>query len=320
MIKVKAVDSKEVQGVMEHMRHIPKLRQFITCKTSDVLLSLGTDPAIGKVYGVEVGERYQGAKTHKHFGDMHLFYPAEKQVITDLFEACDKVHKILSRLGLEFLLDAIIWEIVPHTGGKWAGKYIYKRKGEEVTCRIRLQLEHSPASEYVYLLLHEIAHHMHFMFATGKKLNAKWVQLFNTSIKPQTIKKEVSQSLLENLIAGEDLPSDYRRLIPEEDTLSYKWILRTISQVHGITVQELDILFEAGYKDDIRALWPTRTISHKELEPVISEYSCVNWRETFAEAFSLHYGRKKNDAALPDPVIKLLERSISYAKTQQEKS
>lgn len=318
LLKVREVDGKSISGIYEHMRHIPKLRQTATINVKDVVINLGTDPQIGKVYGVEVGERYQGTLTHEHFGDMHLFYKIEKAVKRDLFTACDKVYKILKKLGIDFILDDIVWEIVPVTGGKWAGMHIYSKKGDDVINRIKLQLEADAATEYVYLLMHELGHQLHKNFVTGKKLNAKWIKLFNTSIRPQTIKKEVSATLLENLIAGEDLPSDYRRLIPEDDQLAYKWILRTISQTHGISVAELDILFEADERDSIRALWPTRTISHKELEPVISEYACKNYKETLAEAFSIAYTKRNRDP-LPENVMKLLEKSISYAKTQRER-
>ena len=47
--------------------------------------------------------------------------------------------------------------------------------------------------------------------------------------------------------------------------------------------------------------------------------ACKNYKETFAEAFSLAYTKRNRDR-LPDNVMKLLEKSISYAKTQQEKS
>lgn len=319
LFKAREVDKKDVTGIYEHLRHIPKLRQTATISMKDVVINLGPDPMVGKVYGAEVGERYQGAIDHEHFGQLHLFYKIEKDVKKDLMLACDKVYKILRKLGIDFILNDVIWEIVPRTGGKWAGMHIYSRKGDEVMNRIKLQLETEPASEYVYLLMHELGHQLHKNFVTGKKLNARWIKLYNTSIKPQNIKKEVSSQLLENLLAGEDLPSDYRRLLPEEDQLAYKWVLRNIAQTYGISVNELDILFEAEEKDDIRKIWPTRTISHKELEPVISEYACKSYKETFAEAFALAY-TKRNRESLPDNVIRLLEKSISYAKTQQEKA
>ena len=319
LFKAREVDKKDVTGIYEHMRHIPKLRQVGTISFRDVLINLGPDPAVGKVYGIEVGERYQGAVDHEHFGQIHLFYKMEKDVKKDLFLACDKVYKILRKLGIEFILDGVIWEIVPVTGGKFAGMHILSRKGDEVTNRIKLQLESDPASEYVYLILHELGHQLHKNYVTSNRLNARWIKLFNTSIKPQNIKKEVSSTLLENLLAGEDMPSDYRRLLPAEDQAAYRWVLRSIAQTYGISVNELDILFEADEKEDIRRIWPTRTISHKELEPVISEYACKSYKETLAETFALMY-TKRNREALPDTAIRLMEKSISFAKTQREKS
>jgi hypothetical protein len=150
---------------------------------------------------------------------------------------------------------------------------------------------------------------------TGTKLNAAWVRCFNTSIKVQTIRKDVSQNLIDKLLGGEERPSDFKTGLDEEQRNAYNWILRTIKTEHAVSVRELDILFEAGYKNDIKALWPVRTIHNKELKPTVSEYATTNYHELIAEAVSMHLCRRK----LPSDVTKLVEKSLSYAKANREK-
>jgi hypothetical protein len=68
-------------------------------------------------------------------------------------------------------------------------------------------------------------------------------------------------------------------------------------------------------KDDIRGLWPLRNIPRKELAPIVSEYATKNHKELFAESFAYLLTGKK----LPEPIVRLLEKSISHAKANVEK-
>ena len=121
--------------------------------------------------------------------------------------------------------------------------------------------------------------------------------------------------MLDGLLSQQDNPSDFKSTLAEEEALAYKWILRTIQSVHGLSVKELDFLFEAGMLDDIKKLWPVRTIPRKELEPIVSEYATKNYKELFAETFAFYFTKKK----LPEPLKRLLEKSMSYAKSNREK-
>lgn len=321
LMKVRESTDEDITGILEHMPHLQRFRSSITVKHKEVIALLGPNPAEGRVHGIDVAQRYQGKKTHPKVGDVHFFYDIDKAVVTDLMTAFDKVYNLLKKRGLDFLVDDIVWEILPYTGGKYAGMFIHKKiKGEdEALNRIQLHIESQPASEWPFLILHELGHHLHTNFATSKKLNAVWVRLFNTSVRVHSIKKETSQELLDSMLDGEDLPSDFKTSLDEEQALSYKWILRTIQQLNGLSVRELDLMFEADMKDDIRKLWPTRTISHKELAPVISEYSCKSYRETLAECFAFYCTVRKLPSGdkLPESVVRLMEKTISYAKTNR---
>lgn len=305
----------DVEAVLEKMCHIPGHRLTLTVAKKDLVLNLGQTPQHGKVYGLDVTNLYYTKKMHNHFGMVYFFYKPRKEVVKDLWAAMDKTYVILKKRGLEFLLEDIIWEVMPYHKEKYAGMFI-RSKNPKIPDRIQIWPEIMPANLYIYVLLHEIGHNMHLNFATGKKLNALWLRLFNTSIRVASVKKEVSASLLESLMSQEDPPSAFKSSLGEEEALAYKWIIRTIQSVNALSIKDLDTLFEADMRGDIRSVWPLRTIPRKELAPIISEYATKNVKETIAESFAFVLTGKK----LPEPIVKLLERTISYAKANREKS
>jgi len=309
-------DAKSVEAVLEKDCHIQGMRHTLTVALSDVVVNLGPDPHPGKVYGHDVGSVHRKRVTHKAFGDVHFFYRPEKQVITDLSEAMTKVGAALKKQGTSFLLSNVVFEVLPFNGEKYAGRFMMS-KNDKIPKRIQIRPEIMPASEYAYVLYHELGHNLHMDFCkASKKLNAQWLKLFNTSIRVETIKKDKSLHLMNALMAGEECPSDFKRGLDEDDALAFKWIIRTIQQVNGLAIQDLDTLFEADMKEEIAKVWPVRNIPRKELAPIISDYAAVSFKETFAEAYAFYMTKKK----LPESIVKLLERSISYAKANHDKT
>lgn len=317
LLKVSSVTKGIVSGVLEKDSHVPGRKTLIEVPSKDILVNLGNDPAHGKVYGVDVSNRFSGKNIHEHFGPVYWMYTPEREVGRQLMLAFDKAWKVLKHNRLDFIIDqdSCIWEILPYEGEKYAGMYKRMKNASKSPHRLQIRPECMPASDYVYVVIHELAHHMDCEYMKGTKIRAAWIRLFNTSIKLQTIRKDQSVDLMEALLEGEIRPTDFKSSLSEEDTLVYKLILQTIQKNTGLSPKELDVLFEADCKDDIRTVWPARSISKKELAPVISEYSTKNYRETIAEAVSFHLTGKK----LPANVVKLLEKTYSYCRTQAEK-
>ena len=281
------------------------------------MIDLGSNPHPGVVYGQDVTSRYLGSKRHDFFGQISFLYKPSSDVSKKLMEAFDHSASILTKAGLGEPMNSV-WEVRSHEiKAKWAGYYKRSKAPEKNPHRFSIRPESVPVSimELSYVILHEYAHHLHAENLTGPKINAAWVRLFNTSIKLQTIKKEQSQQLLDLLIDGEERPSDFKTGLEEDHRNAFNWIIRTIKADHAVSIKELDLLFEAGYKDDISSLWPKVTLNKKDLNPVVSEYATVSYRELFAEAFAFHFTKKK----LPDGVTKLLEKSLSFARANTEK-
>jgi len=318
LLKVDSVDKSIVQGTLERNSHISQLKKTVEVLVKDVVADLGTSPHYGKAYGCDTSNIYAGRKSHDDFGSLHFFYKPEKEKAKQLTDAFTKVSKSLVHAGLDFLIDpsTCIWEILPYHGEKYAGMYIRSKNVDKTPHRFQIRPEMMPYGEFPYVIYHELGHHLHLEFATGKKLQAEWVRLYNTSIKVTPIKKEKSQELLDALLAGEDRPSDFKTNLSEEDTLVYKWIIRVIGQQHSLSIKELDLLFEAQYFEDIRGIWPVRGVPMKDLAPIVTEYATKNFKELIAESFAFRMVGKK----LPKSVDALLDKTLSYAKANHDKS
>jgi hypothetical protein len=308
-------DAKSVESVLEKNCHIQGQRHTMTVELSDIILNLGPKPHAGKVYGQDVVALHRKRADHDVFGDIHFFYAPEKTVLVDLKDSMNKVAAKFKKTGLNFLFKDVVYEVMPYNGEKYAGQYM-KGKNEKIPDRIQIRPEIMPASEYAYVWYHEFGHRMHLRFCPSKKLNATWLKLYSTSIKVESVRKDKSQQLLDMLMDGEEAPSNFKSGLDEEDALAFKWIVRTIQQVNGLSIKDLDTLFEAEMKEEIRKVWPVRNIPRKELAPIVSEYATVNVKELFAECFAFYMVGKK----LPEPIVKLLEKSIAYAKANHDKA
>jgi hypothetical protein len=100
------------------MCHIQKLRLTATIGVADVVLNLGSEPKPGYVYGLDVGLLHYAKKVHPKMGTINFFYKPEREVVRDLWSAFDKVDRILTKRGLDFLTDGICWEVQPEGAGK----------------------------------------------------------------------------------------------------------------------------------------------------------------------------------------------------------
>ncbi len=310
-LKIKSASPGSLVGVIAKDQHVPGKKEVLELKPTEVILNLGMDPRPGKVYGVDVTNLYRFRVEHDKFGTLYYMYRPTKEIMDSLSRAFNIAYKKLKSNGLEHLAgeDQVLWEVVSYNKEKYSGMYFHRPKETEF-CRYHIRPEALTASDYPYVILHEIAHRLHLQYARGSKLNAAWIKLFNTSIKLESITKETARDLRDLLLSGNIPPSKLLKELDEEQQLAYRWVLRYINASHAISAKELDILFKADERDEIKSLWPIRTITKKELEPVISEYACTNVRETIAEAVSFYLIGKK----LPKTVVKLVERTIEQAR------
>jgi len=315
--KVDHITNGIVYGVHERDSHVNNLRSGFEISVKDVVLDLGKEPHPGTVYGQEVTSRFVGRKHHDYFGPINFLYKPTPEVSRKLMESFDYAAEILQKARISPPTNSV-WEIrSAQIKTKWAGFYKRSKSPEKNPHRFSIRPESVPVStiELAYVILHEIGHHVHAEYLTGPKIQAHWVRVFNTSIKLQTIKKEQSQALLDLLLDGEEPPSDFKTGLDEDQRNAFNWIIRTIKADHSLSIKELDLLFNAGYKDDLSSVWPKVTLNKKDLSPVLSEYATVSYHELFAEAFAFALSKRK----MPENLVKLLDKSLSVARATMVK-
>lgn len=309
--KVEFIDGEEIGAVDVENMHIAQLRKGFDTKAENVIAILDpSHPSYHNKYPAIFDTRI----AQDNFGSLNLFYRPSGEVVRNLSNAFSTAHAALKEKGLEFIVqpDKCVWEIYPYGGEKYAGYYKRNAKPEKNPHRLAIIPEHTSFdhSWYSYVIFHELAHHLHSEFVVGRQLNAKWIDLYSTSVPARDILKPDTDRLLTMMLEQEDLPSAFKGQLEEADEEAFKLILKAIKQQHKLGVKELDVLFVAEFNDQIKALWP-ETVVANDLNPLVTEYATKSYRELFAEAFAYYMTGRE----LPQEVKELVEESISYAKS-----
>lgn len=316
LFKVSGVDQGIIVGTLEKDSHVRALRKTVEVPKKDIIVNLGRDPKPGKAYDCDLTALYKGRKTHDVFGTLYWFYKPETEVGDRIVKSFDKCARILKQQRLDFTIqpESSIWEIQKYKDEKYCGMYKRSRDPEKNPHRFLFRPEMVEPKDYAWVILHEHSHHIEREFLHSKSLRGQWVQLYNSTILVEDIDKKVCKELLDQFLGQEELPSDFKSQLDEENALALKWILKHIKQQHKLSIKELDVLFEAGFKDDIRDVWPVSGVSMNDLQPLVTEYATKNFRELFAESVSLHL----TGVQLPKSVVSLVEKSLSHVRTQNE--
>jgi hypothetical protein len=309
--KVEFIDSDNIGMIEVENMHIAQLRKGFDTHAENVIAIL--DPEHPS-YHNKFDAIFQKAIHNEDFGSLNWFYQPKDEVREKLEDAFKKAADALEAKGLGFIIQptTCVWEIYPYGGEKYAGYYKRNAKPEKNPHRLAIIPEHTDYdhSYYTYVIFHELAHHLHSEFVIGRQLNAKWIDLYSTSVPARDILKPDTDRLLKAMLEQEDLPSAFKGQLEEADEEAFKLILKAIKQQHKLGVKELDVLFVAEFNDQIKALWP-ETVVANDLNPLITEYATKSYRELFAEAFAYYMSGRE----VPLEVKELLEESISYAKS-----
>jgi hypothetical protein len=308
--KVEFIDGDNVGVLDVENMHIAQLRKGFDTKVENIIAILDpTHPS----YHNKFDAIFHKAIHNEDFGSLNWFYEPKFEVRANLEEAFKKAASALEARGLGFIIQptTCVWEVYPYGGEKYAGYYKRNGKPEKNPNRLAIIPEHTAYdhSYYTYIIFHELAHHLHSEFVHGRNLNAKWIDLYSTSVPARDILKPDTDRLLKALLDGEDLPSAFKGQLEEADEEAFKLILKAIKQQHKLGVKELDVLFVAEFNEQIKAVWP-ETVVANDLNPLVTEYATKNYRELFAEAFAYYMSGRE----LPQEVKELVEESISYAK------
>jgi hypothetical protein len=311
--RVRKIEGKEIEGVLEKNTHLKPIT--VSFKKKQIVLNLGVKPPVGSVFGFNVGSYYRGKKSHPDFGDVHFFVDLKEEEKLSLRKSLDRAASLLQEKDLGFVLnDNLVLNICPKKG-KYAGWYNHS-SGPDGQNEIYVSLAdiNSPEAvakkQYLYVLVHELGHALHFNFVRdSQKLEAKWIELYNQSIGMRKVEAKECRAFLKSFLQAEtDFQSWMSSFEEDEDKAKLRLILKWVREVKSLSTRELLFMIQDG--QDLVDVWPNVDVCSKDLKPLVTEYACKNYKELFAESFALHMLGVK----LPGSVLVLMEKSILYAQ------
>lgn len=313
LLKVTESSNDKVTCFKEASRFYKKEQQIVS--PEDILVNLGADPYAGMVYGNDTSFIYRGKIDIEHWGRIAFFKRYPSPVIEGLKKAFAEAYEVVKQYELEaFIPDTLIWKIVS-TNKRYSGCYAVP-KDPKIPLTITLNMENIPEEDAKYVILHEFFHHVHHLMEENSSVNMQWLKLYSLSIHKEDISLDDLQFLwgyLEGDKQNEDHERSPRKLskaLAPEDKPKYLAVLRWIKQVRGVSPKELDLAWLCEDYEFVENLWPSSPISCKDIQPLISDYACKSFKETFAEGMSYYVLGK----SLPKCVKILCEKTLAYLK------
>lgn len=287
--------------------NIPHFKKIEEVPAEDIVLDLGSNPHPGRVYGKDLSNIYLGTKKVGSLGQVAFFGKPTKKAVKNLALASSVVYKRLKKYKIEELLNHnVYWHVVNTLPGKYAGKYEVIVKQGTKTEIITFTLNGYDASDYAYILTHELGHVAHYNYIMAETgLEAAWLAMYAKSKQSKIINNADCERLLKLVLNDSERPSLNIKLLEEDDKVLLKQILKQIKRIHNLTIKELDALWFGNKSEHIEEVW-AKVVPYVEDSPVLNEYALKNHKELFAESFAFYIGGTK----LPTRLQKLMDRSM----------
>jgi hypothetical protein len=318
LARIKTInDNGDIEAVLEKDIHFKQ--QAVTLTKKDIKVNLGINPLPGKAYGLDLDNLFKKTIEHDFWGNIHFFVELEKDVMKMLRTSLDKTAERITKLKLEPFVKLIETEIRSKKG-KYAGMYTHS-KDDAKPHRIWYAPEHSLAAsnpkEYMeYIVYHEFGHAVRYNGVTRNKLRNKWLRLYQKTIAPVKIEKDVLKAMLKEMSEYDENEESFRHVFKtvneDQNPRTSKAILQWLKQTHRIGTHDLEVMWRASATKDLENYWPDHMIDTHDLKPAVSDYATKNVEELFAESFAMYCQKKK----LPASIEELLETSLSTAKAE----
>jgi hypothetical protein len=320
LVRATKKTGKGYVGALESERKGLKI-DTVSFTNKQVLLNLGPAPLPGKVYGLDLVNRFRKCIEHDFWGKILVFTSLDNATSKLVRTSLDKTAKKIEKLGLAPYAGFIDTHLVAKQG-KWAGKYCHNMNKDEGDTPSVIAYAPECADNKLefmnYIVFHEFGHALRYNGVLGKKLRMKWLNEYRRSIEAFEISSAQLKTMFKHLssyIEGEESLSSTLSKFSAEDDEHKLWVrglLRWFKEVHHMTSKELNIIWDNSDIDTLKELWPTNIIDSSKLAPVVSEYACTSVEETFSEVFAFYALGKK----LPARLVNLMEESIKFARVK----
>lgn len=279
--------------------------QTVEYTAETLVANLGSDPAPGKAYGVDIQPHYGEVQTP--IGPMHIYRKMEDDEKEAVTIAIKRIKKKVDEQGLGKVFPFTRLEVL-NAKGKWAGSYSVSFKSGTPEDMVRLHPKILSDQIYnQYIFAHETGHGIWFKFVS-EKIRAEWLEIYNGLTKVSKAKKSEMEELCTSLVASQQSVREFQRDIEEDELQLFKEALAYLKKHHKLSPEDVNTLLNQNSKV-LASIWPT-SASFSNSESLISEYAKVSVQEMFAEAYAYHTTGKE----IPKSVKKLLEKTLKAAQ------
>lgn len=322
-IKALVPNASKLSGFLESERKGQNVEK-VTIPVKNIVLDLGPNPLPGKVYGIDLVNRYRKTLIHPFWGNVCVYTEIDKAQLKLVHSSLERTAKKIERMGVESYVDLCDTHLIAKQG-KWAGRYKHNgNHNKDIPHVIQYAPECADMEPKAmdYLVYHEFGHLLRYNGVLGKKLRGKWTEEFIRSIASFEITegnlRKLFRFMEENVDTDATLSQVFREFVSDDEDhkLWVRGLLRWFKEVHHLNPKDLSVLWATQDLSHFKKLWPNKAVDSSKLAPVVSEYATTNVEELFAESFSFYCTGRK----LPNRIVELVERSISYAKAATEKN
>lgn len=266
-----------------------------------ILCSVGQNPKVGSVYGVDLTNVYRKSVEIEKFGRLLYFYAPEKSVRKALKHAFEIVATKLESEKLYSIFDEQVIYSVKRM--KNAGLFTDCDETNSVPYHIDINPEACTIEDLPYVFLHEIGHY-HFN-KLDSDWQVKWVKLFSSYVRMERFTVKEMKNLRESFANSGLSFADFKKEIDESDQVYFKSVVQHLCRCFKMTAKQLEILYEED-PETVLSKFPS-TCTKTDYETPVSEYATKNYSELFAESFAFYLLGYK----LPEKVNTLTKKTIS---------
>lgn len=266
----------------------------------DIFCNMGKAPRPGKAFGVSVSVPRAEFDTN-FWGRVVIYDDLDPDVVKALRSkmiASGKYFKSQRLTGLN-----LVTEIRP-LEGKYAGMYHHNSSKEFDVMELRPGQDLCDDATFHYIVSHEYGHGIWYR-QVPERMKSRWINMYHKSVQLTEVLEDELSSICEEIVQAGSIRA-FLKECEEEDARLVRQCLRHVSQVHGLSKANLEVLLANNEEFSLGEVWP-KLVELSEKDVLMTEYSTKNSEEFFAEAFALHCTGKK----LPKAVDKLMTATLS---------
>ncbi len=301
---VLVTSAKDHSGYPETDPDLDTGEKTIKYNPDEIVANLGASPAFGKAFGINI-EPFSHTIKHSFWGNINFYRKLDAKESKALKRGFAKAKEALEKEDCFGFLPLTVE--IRNKQGKYAGKYVCKTDKKTSETRDRLVISAETLLDPVYnsyIVLHEAGHGVWYR-QVDDEIKTRWLKLYTKRIGVTKYKESDLKRVYDGFMDYSGNINDYvKEMASDEDVLLIKEVLSYMFKKRRLDRHDILLLSES-HSSMVLENWPT-VAELTEAKADVSEYSCVNVREFFAECFAFYMGGK----TLPRDVMKAMKNTL----------